>query len=379
MILSDPCRSNDDDNPTIQDAYLQIVSFLIETLYKTLDMNFSHHASILLKKCSIANDNQSSLAVALFWHVWLRCSMHMISLLPRTGVINFQDDRQQMTIRDLLLHPLKLADSERLDYSYATVWTQLFKALCRFALLDHRQSAEALIEVFRQLLRHRTMFENIIENHHHQRLFGFLLLMIKTLLKEFSTMSMEFFQNQKRSIAYCVNECSCLISTICIRLLSDDQTNNQWISLSLCMYKSQKISTDEQGKSLVFTFVSDMLIDFIQLCQNSASIEIFFNQLKQIVPVLDIGERFGGNGSSPSSSVLANKQSPNDYVIVSKIFTLIQSSFDISNGSPLLLSVYPLFIFGLQHPKIPIKTRARKCWNETFGRVNNLVYPMEFK
>ncbi|CAF4148702.1 unnamed protein product, partial [Rotaria sp. Silwood1] len=61
------------------------------------------------------------------------------------------------------------------------IWTQLFKALCRLILLDGKQ----LINLYIELFRHTPVFQQAINDNNNQRLFGFILTIIKCLLKNF--------------------------------------------------------------------------------------------------------------------------------------------------------------------------------------------------
>jgi hypothetical protein len=137
MMLEHAIRFNDDDQ-TIEETYLHVLSYLIDTLSKTSDDNFCHQTCLLLLKCSFELSLQPLTIPSLFWHLWLRCSTYLINILNRTRSLELNNYSEETAI-ELLLRPFLFGDSQRLDYSYTLIWTQLFKALCRLILLDGKQ------------------------------------------------------------------------------------------------------------------------------------------------------------------------------------------------------------------------------------------------
>jgi len=364
------------DDPTNEDPYLHVVSYLIDTLSKTSDDNFCHQTCLLLLKCSFELSLQPLKIPSLFWHIWLRCSMHLITILNNTRSVELNNQRQETTI-ELLLHPFSFGDSQRLDYSYTLIWTQLFKALCRLVLLDGKQ----LIHLYIELLRHGLVFEQAINN---QRLFGFLLTTIKCLLKTLIDIDLTTIPKRSlpslSSITLCYTQLSIIVNSILKRLLSNDEINTQWLLVCYCLVKSNKISSNEQTKSIVFTYVRDLIVDLFNICKTCSQLEIILTNLTQIQSFLIAYEQLiiptTTSGLSPIS---INKQQQSDNIILNKIISTIHSVFDSSNSSSLLQLIYPLLIMAFQHNKTAIRNKARKCWNETFGRLTFIVYPNELR
>ncbi|CAF4474451.1 unnamed protein product, partial [Rotaria sp. Silwood2] len=58
---------------------------------------------------------------------------------------------------------------------------------------------------------------------------------------------------------------------------------------------------------------------------------------------------------------------------------LLHTVYESSNGLSILKIIYPLLIIAFQHNKTAIRNKARKCWNETFGRLTFIVYPNELR
>ena len=365
-----------EDNPSIADSYLRVISYLIETLSKTSDENFSQQTSALLRKCSAEFSLQPVATASLFWHIWLRCSTHLISILNRTRSVDFDEQRQETTM-ELLLRPFSFADVQRLENSYALMWTQLFRALCRLVLLDQQQSTSSVIQIYVQFLRHAPVLQQAIQDQRHQRLFGFLLAAVKTLLREFpagsSDRAMSSSHLSKRSASsftLCLTQLSTTINEILRRVLSDDDNTTQWTLVCYCLFKSNKTASDDQGKSLVVTYVRDLLVELFPFCKTPSHLELLFTQLPQLVPFLKMYELIALN--NPSASI-------SDHVLLTRILSTIQSVFEPSDSSTLLQLTYPLLIFTFQHAKTAIRNKARKCWNETFGRSTFLVYPNELR
>ena len=175
MLLEHSIRFNHSNDPSIEDAYLHVLSYLIDTLSKTSDDHFCHQTNSLLMKCSSELSFQPLTIPSLFWHIWFRCSTYLINILNRTRSVELNNQRQEITI-ELLLRPFAFGDSQRFDHSYTLLWTQLFKALCRVVVLDDKH----VIHLYHELFRHGIVFEQAISE---QRLLGFLLTTIKCLLK----------------------------------------------------------------------------------------------------------------------------------------------------------------------------------------------------
>ena len=386
MFLEHAVRYNEVD-PNIAESYLSVLSYLIETLSKTSDENFSQQTSSLLLKCSAEFALQPVTIAPLFWHLWLRCSTYLINILNRTRSVDFDEQRQETTM-ELLLRPFSFADVQRLEYSYTLVWTHLFKALCRLVLLDQQQSTSSIIQIYVQFLRHGPVLQQTIQDQRHQRLFGFLIAAMKTLLKDFPTVTsdrtMSSSQLSKRSsssLTLCLTQLSTIINDILQRVLSDDDHCTQWTLVCHCLLKSHKMTSNDQGLSLVMTHVRDLLIELFPLCKTSSHLELIFTQLTQLVPFLKMYELITMNSASASgaSPVSTGKQPTADNIILTRILSTIQSVFESSSSSTLLQLIYPLLVFALQHSKTSIRNKARKCWNETFGRSTFLAYPNELR
>ena len=354
MMLENTIRFHD---PTIVDTYLHVLSYLIDTLSKTSDDNFCSLICSLLSKYSIELTYQLVEISTIYWHVWSRCSIHLITILNRTThTIELNNQQQTITLK-LLICPFSFGDNEHLDYSYTLIWTQLFQALCRLILLNGHQ----LINLYSELFHYEFIFEQTINNENNQRLFGFILVVIKCLLKNF--MDINFKTISKRLLTQCSIKLSIIIDTILERFLS---TNMHWSIVCSCLLKSNKISfIDEQSKSFVFTYVRDLIIDLLHICRTSLQLELILTHLKQILPFLIAYEE-----------IIANKS---DHVLLNRIITTINSLYESSNGLSLLQLSYPLLIFAFQHHKISIRNKIRKCWNETFGHLKFIIYPDELR
>ncbi|CAF0968643.1 unnamed protein product, partial [Rotaria magnacalcarata] len=372
IMLEHSVRFYDEDQ-TIEDAYLHVISYLIDTLSKTSDENFCHQTSSLLLKCSVELSHQPITIPYLFWHICFN-------------------------------------DVQRLDYSYTVLWIQLFKALCRLTLINNDQSKHFLIHLLVELLRNEPAFEQAICDQNNQRLFGFILNVIKTVLKTLSDIDLSVVfdrssnnhnnsnnnndnnnnfvyllsNTQKRSlpsssIILCFTQISTIINHVLQRLLSNSENNIQYVFVCHCLSKTTKVSSNEQTKSVVFTYIRDLIVDLLSLCKIYSHVDIIFKNLTQLTPFLQFYEQsININLSVGSSPVALNKQQ-SDNVILNKILSLISSVFDPSNSSSLLQLMYPFLILSFQHNKTIMRNKARKCWNETFGRMTFIVYPNELR
>ncbi|CAF1214281.1 unnamed protein product [Adineta ricciae] len=378
MFLEHAIRYTPDD-PTIEQTYLHILSYLIDTLTKTSDDNFCQQTSLLLLKCSFELPLQPLKIPSLFWHIWLRCSTHLIPILNNTRSVELNNQRQETTI-DLLLRPFSFSDSEHLDYSYTLVWTQLFKALCRLVLLDGKH----LIHLYTELLRQRLVFEQAIADQHNQRSFGFLLTTIKCLLKTLNDLDLNNIPKRTlpsvSSITLCYTQLSVIMNAILERLLlSTDESTTQWLFVCYTLMKSNKISTNEQSKSTVFIFVRDLIVDLFGTCRTCSQLETILTNLTHIHSFLLTYDQSIISTSASSASPVSSSKQQTDNVILNKIISTIQTVFESSNGSSLLQLVYPILIVTFQHSKAIIRNKARKCWNETFGRLTFISYPNELR
>lgn len=395
MMLEHARRFHEDDS-TIENSYLHILTYLIDTLSKTSEENFCYQTSSLLLKCSVEYSHQPLTIPSLFWHIWFRCSTHAIQILNRSHTFELNnkiDNQKQETSIELLLRPFAFHDVERLDYSYTLLWIQLFKALCRLMLINH----DHLTDLFVELLRNQPTFEQAIHDRHNQRLFGWILTIIKTLLKTFVEIDLSginatdrsstnnfvhlFPNTQKRSssssIVLCLTQFAIIVNHLLQRLLSHNENNTQYALVCHCLSKSTKISSIEQTKSFVLTYMRDLLVDLFSLCKSYSHLEVILNHLNQLLPFLYHFEQ----SIHPNVSLLASPSSkqPVDNVILNKILTLISNVFEPSNSSSLLQLIYPILILAFQHPKTIVRNKARKCWNETFGRMTFIVYPNELR
>ena len=353
-----------------EDAYLHVLSYLIDTLSKTSDDNFCQQTSSLLQKCSSEFSLQPLTIPSLFWPIWFRCSTHLINILNRTRSVEFNNQRQEITI-ELLLRPFAFADCQRLDYSYTLLWIQLFKALSRVVLLDDKH----LIHVYNELFRHGLVFEQAINETQNQRLLGFLLTTIKCLLKTLIDMDLATVPKRSSSIVtLCFTQLSRLINTIIQRISIDDEQQNQWPLICLCLVKSN-IKTS--SKSFVFTYIRDLIVDLFSICKSASQLEIILTNLTQMSSFLQAYESV--NQSSAESSTNKSTSSSSDNVILNKVIATMQTVFESTNSSSLLQLSSPLFILAFQHSKTAIRNKARKCWNETFGRLTFISYPNELR
>lgn len=399
MMLEHAIRLNDEEQ-THEETYLHVISYLIDTLSKTSDENFCYQTSSLLLKCSVELFHQPLMIPSLFWHIWFRCSTHLISILNRSSTFELNnkiDNQKQETSIELLLRPFAFNDIHRLDYSYTLLWTQLFKALCRLALLNHDQSKHHLVHLFVELLRNEPAFEQAISDQHNQRLFGFILIILKTLLKTFVDVDLPglsdrshnnfvhlFPNTQKRSlpsssITLCFTQLSAIMNHVLQRLLSNNENNTQYILVCCCLLKSNKVSSTEQTKLFVFTYIRDLIVDLLNLCKVYAHLEIVLRNLTQLIAFLYLYEQSINVSPSLGSSPVSIHKQQTDNVVLNKVLALITLVFEPSNSSSLLQLVYPLLILAFQHSKTMMRTKARKCWNETFGRMTLIVYPNELR
>ena len=390
MMLEHAIRFNDEDQ-TIEEAYLHVISYLIDTLSKTSDENFCYQTSSLLLKCSVELSHQPIIIPSLFWHIWFRCSTYLINILNRSYTFELNnkiDNQKQETSIELLLRIFSFNDIQRLDYSYTLLWIQLFKALCRLVLINNDQSKNLIIHLLVELLRNEPAFEQAINNQYNQRLFGFILIILKTILKTFSDIDLSeinnlFSSTQKRSsslIILCLTQISIIINHILQRLLSNNENHTQYILVCYCLLKSSnKISTSEQTKSVVFTYIRDLIIDLLNLCKTYSHLEIILQNLTQLIPFLHLYEQtFNTNLTIGLSPISINKQQI-DNLILNKILSIITLVFEPTNSSGFLKLIYPLLILAFQHNKTIMRNKARKCWNETFGRTTFIVYPNELR
>ena len=217
-----------------------------------------------------------------------------------------------------------------------------------------------LINLYIELFQYEFVFEQTIINENNQRLFGFILVIIKCLLKNF--IDINFKMISKHLLIQCSIKLSIIINTILQRLLS---TNMHWLIVCYCLLKSNKILFNKQLKSFVFTYVRDLIIDLFHICQTSSQLELILTHLKQILPFLIAYEQLTINKS--------------DYILLNRIITTINSLYESSNGLSLLQLCYPLLIFAFQHNKTSIRNKIRKCWNETFGHLTLIIYPDELR
>jgi len=388
MMLEHAIRFNDEDQ-TIEECYLHVLTYLIDTLSKSSDENFCYQTSSLLLKCSVELSHQPLIIPYLFWHIWYRCSTYLINILncSHTFELNNKiDNQKQETSIELLLRPLSFNDIQRLDYSYTLLWIQLFKALCRLILINNDNLIDLLIE----LLRNEPTFKQAINDQNNQRLFGLILIIIKTLLKTFSDIDLSkindrsnnFFSTiQKRSssslIILCFTQFSIIINHIIQRLLSNNENNTQYILVCNCLLKSNKISSIEQTKSFVFTYIRDLIIDLLNICKTYSHLEIILKNFTQLIPFLYLYEQTMNINLTLISSPISKQQIDN--VILNKILTILTLVFEQSNSSSLLQLIYPILILAFQHNKTIIRNKARKSWNETFGRMTFIVYPNELR
>ena len=396
MLLEHAKRLNDEDS-TIEEAYLHFISYLIDTLSKTSDENFCLQTCSLLMKCSAELSMQPMEMPSLFWHVWFRCSTHLILILNRSRTFELNnplDNHKQETSIELLLRPFAFNDIHRLDYSYTLLWVQLFKALSRLAFFNHEQSKQRLIDLLVELLRNKPTFEQAIHDQHNQRVLGFLLIAIRTLLKTFADIDLStivdrsnnhrlnlFSNTQKRSlpasILFCLTQLSMIINTILQRLLGSNENAIEYTHVCLCLLKSNKSSSTEQSKALVFTSMRDLIVDLFSLCKIYTHLEVVMNNLTEIIPFLLVYDQ--ATTTAVSSSPMSNQKRTIDIVLLNKILAAITSVFEPAHSSSLLQLFSPLFILAFQHGKTIMRNRARKCWNETFGRSTFVVYPNELR
>ena len=397
MLLEHAKRLNDEDS-TVEEAYLHFISYLIETLAKTSDENFCLQTCSLLMKCSAEMSMQPMEIPSLFWHVWFRCSTQLILVLNRSRTFeldNALDNHKQETSIELLLRPFAFNDIHRLDHSYTLLWVQLFKALSRLAFFNPEQSKQRLIDLLVELLRNKPTFEQAIHDQHNQRLLGFLLIAIRTLLKTFADIDLStivdrsnnhrlnlFSNTQKRSlpssILFCLTQLSMIINTILQRLLGSNENAIDYAHVCCCLLKSSKsCSSTEQSKSLVFTSMRDLIVDLFSLCKIYTHLEVVMNNLTEIIPFLLVYDQ--ATATTVISSPISNQKRTIDIVLLNKILAAITSVFEPAHSSSLLQLFSPLFILAFQHGKTIMRNRARKCWNETFGRSTFVVYPNELR
>ncbi|CAF1620401.1 unnamed protein product, partial [Adineta ricciae] len=398
MMLEHAIRLNDEDQAH-EEIYLHVISYLIDTLSKTSDENFCYQTSSLLLKCSVELYHQPLMIPSLFWHIWFRCSTHLINILNRSSTFelnNKVDNQKQDTSIELLLRPFAFNDIHRLDYSYTLLWTQLFKALCRLALINNDPLKQHLIHLLVELVRNEPAFEQAINDQHNQRLFGFILIIMKILLKTFSDIDLSNLSDrstnnfvhllsntQKRSspssIILCFTQLSTITNHILQRLLSSNENSTQYMLVCCCLLKSNKVSSGDQTKLFVFTYIRDLIVDLFSLCKIYSHLDIVLRNLTQLVPFLYLYEQaINGNVPLGSSPVSIHKQQT-DNVILNKVLSIISLVFEPPNGSSLLQLVYPILILAFQHNKTIMRNKARKCWNETFGRMTLIVYPNELR
>ena len=398
MMIEHGIRFNDDDQSS-EDAYLHVISYLIETLSKISDENFCLQTTSLLVKCSAELPIQPMAIPSLFWHIWFRCSTHLIQVLNRSRTFelnNALDNQKQDTSIELLLRPFAFNDIPRLDFSHTALWIQLFKALCRLAMLNHDQSKSMLIHLLAELLRNKPAFEQAIHDEHNQRLFGLMLIIIKTLIKtmaEFDLFSIHdrsttqalnlFSMTQKRSLPssmlFCLTQLSTIVNDILQRSLSNSENNTQYLLVCSCLLKSNKLTSSEQSKSTVFTFLRDILVDLFNLCKIYAHLEILLTNLTELLPFLVNYESSTSTATTGTSSPISVQKQTTDLVLLTKILAVISSVSDQAHSSSLLQLGSPLLILAFQHTKTVMRNKARKCWNETFGRLTFLIYPNELR
>lgn len=351
-----------------EDAYLHVLSYLIDTLSKSSDDNFCHQTSSLLEKSSAEFALQPLTIPSLFWPIWFRCSTHLINILNRTRSVELNNQRQEITI-ELLLRPFAFGDCQRLDYSYTLLWIQLFKALSRVVLLDDQH----LIHLYNELFRNGLVFEQAINEGQNQRVLGLLLTSVKCLLKNLIDMDLSTIPKRSTSmITLCYTQLSRIINTVLQRILIDDDTQNQWTLICCCLVKS---NTKTPAKSFVFTYIRDLIVDLFTICKTCSQLEIILTNLTRIGSFLQAYESF--TQSSGDSST--NKTSPTDNVILNKFIATVQTVFESTNSASLLQLISPLLILAFQHSKTVIRNKMKKCWNETFGRLTFISYPNELR
>ena len=395
MMLEHAIRFNDDD-ASVEDTYLHVVSYLIETLSKTSDENFCQQSTSLLLKCSVELSVQPMSVPPLFWHIWFRCSTHLIQILNRAHTFelnNRLDNQKQDTAMELLLRPFDFNDISRFDYSYTSLWIQLFKALCRLALLNQDQTKTILVHLLTELLRNKPAFEQAIHDERNQRLFGLILIIMKTLIKTLhdhdlgsindrsNTQSLNLFSmSQKRSIPssilLCLTQLAMINNNILQRILANNENNTQYLLVSSCLTKSTKCTSMEQAKSMIFTYIRDLLIDLFGLCKIYTHLEILLKNLTELFSFLNHYEQSAN--PSISSPVPIQKQTT-DQLLLNKILATMSSVFEPTHGSSLLQLSASFYILAFQHHKTAMRNKARKYWNETFGRLTFLIYPNELR
>jgi hypothetical protein len=396
-MMLEHAKRYDADDSTIEDAYLHVMSYLIETLSKTSDENFCQQTISLLLKCSVELSHQPMAIPSLFWHIWFRCSTHFIQILNRSHtfeVNNKLDNQKRDTSIELLLRPFDFHDIQRLDYSFTSVWIQLFKALCRLASLNHDPSKSLLMHLLTELLRNKPAFEQAISDEHNQRLLGIILIIMKTSIKTLSEFDLVanhdrssnaqclnlFSMTQKRSlpssIVFCLTQLSTIINSILQRLLINNENHTQYLLVCSCLLKSSKNTTIEQSKSTVLIYLRDLLVDLFNLCKIYAHLEILLKNLTELLTfLLNVEQTTTTNISSPVS---IQKQTI-DIILLNKILAIIVSVFEPTHSSNILQLSSSLFILAFQHSKTMMRNKARKYWNETFGRLTFLAYTDELR
>jgi hypothetical protein len=358
-LLLEHQQRYDVNEPSIDNIYRHLLSYFIECQTKLSDENFCQQIS------SIMTQTIEPLHGTLVWHCWYRYATHFINMLNRMSTI---DTYQHDTLMKLLVQPLTLSDCSSMDYSYAWLWTQLFKSIIRLVQLEQQQQTNQFVfDIYEQLFRQTSIFERTILTENNPRLFGFVLSMMKSLVKDFSIIP----SNRTVTTGKCSSSLLTIINTILERIIVKNErtTVTNWHLICCCLTKSTRNSmSNNQNRTFILTYVRDLLIDLVQSCQTSTHVHVLLTHVTYFVSFVHMYEQ---------SMTINGKSS--DHVLVQRIFSTMQTFFEASTGSLLLESVYPLFIFAFQHTKILLRTKARKCWNDTFGQLNTLVYPDEFK
>lgn len=384
MMLEHAIRFNDEDLIN-EESYLHVLTYLIDTLAKTSDENFCSQTSSLLLKCSVEYSHQPLIIPTLFWHIWFRCSTHLISILNRSHTFELNnkiDNQKQETSIELLLRPFAFHDIQRLDYSYTLLWIQLYKTLCRLILINNDNLIDLLVEI----LRNEPAFEQAIINEQNQRLFGLILIILKTLLKTFSEIDCSNVNNQlfsttsKRSssIALCFTQFAVILNHILKRLINENENNTQYILVCNCLVKSTtKLSSNEQSQAFILNYIRDLIVDLLNTCKTYSQFEICFQNLTELISFLYFFEQTMNINSLTSASPISKQQIDN--IILNKLLSIITLIFEPTNGLKLLQLISPILILAFQNQKTILRTKARKCWNETFGRMSFIVYPNELR
>ncbi|CAF0924259.1 unnamed protein product, partial [Didymodactylos carnosus] len=399
MFIEHSVRFVSIDSHSTNERLLHLITHLIDTLSKTSEYNFCLQTSLLLSKC-IDELRQQHLQSTLAWHIWSKCSQQIIHILNRTSqrFLSKKNDRlcPYTTSIELLLKSFQLGDSDRLDQSYILIWQQLFKALCRTTLLDsaHGQSFTQILD---DLFRETPTIECSLDN---ERQMGFLIIALKTLchslqdtshetrvdngqkvppssstINTTSTSQFSLFSSSQQKRLSILNNLSCMSSLINhllekINVISQD---DKWSSICSCLLKSKTPSTTaQQYKIIVYVTIKELILDLLSLCKSQSHLEHILEQEQFLHVLLKFLLSY-------ENLILLNQNS-NKHMgtfesFIIKILSQIQISYDSSKANVLLNLIYPLLVLCFQHPKTSLKTKIKKFWNDTFGKVSNITYP----